>query len=165
VTTPLPLAIIDLDGVVADVRHRLHHLEVRPKDWDAFFAAAGDDDAHPEGLAIVETLGKDHEIVFLTGRPAHLRGATLEWLDRHRLGGHRLIMRSERDRRPASVVKLELLVDLARERPIGVVVDDDPGVLDAARRAGYPVFVADWEARTAESTRALRDAQGSEGRT
>jgi hypothetical protein len=74
-------------------------------------------------------------------------------------------MRSERDRRPASVVKLELLVDLARERPIGVVVDDDPGVLDAARRAGYPVFVADWEARTAESTRALRDAQGSEGRT
>ena len=164
-TAPLPLAIIDLDGVVADVRHRLHHLEVRPKEWDAFFAAARDDDAYPEGLAIVDTLGQDHEIVFLTGRPARLRDATLEWLDRHGLGGHRLVMRSERDRRPASVVKLELLEDLARDRRIGVVVDDDPGVLDAARRAGYPVFVADWEARTAESTRALRDAQGSEGRT
>ena len=51
---PRPLAIIDLDGVVADARHRLHHLETRPKDWDAFFAAAVDDDAHPEGVAIVD---------------------------------------------------------------------------------------------------------------
>jgi hypothetical protein len=160
-----PLAIIDLDGVVADVRHRLHHLERRPKDWGAFFAAARDDEAHPEGLAIVATLAEDHEIVFLTGRPAHLREATLEWLDRHGLGGHRLVMRPDRDRRPAAVVKLERLEDLARQRPIGVVVDDDPGVLDAAGRAGYPVFVADWEARPAESTQALRDAQGAEGRT
>ena len=35
-----PLAIVDLDGVVADVRHRLHHLEGRRKDWGRFFAAA-----------------------------------------------------------------------------------------------------------------------------
>jgi phosphoglycolate phosphatase-like HAD superfamily hydrolase len=165
VTAPLPLAVIDLDGVVADVRHRLHHLESRPKDWDAFFAAARDDEAHPEGLSIVRTLAEDHEIVFLTGRPAHLRQATLEWLDEHGLGGHRLLMRPERDRRPAAVVKLERLEDLARERTIGVVVDDDPRVLEAVRQAGYPVFVADWEARTADSTRALRDAQEGEGRT
>ena len=32
-----PLAIFDIDGVVADVRHRLHHLESRPKGWDEFF--------------------------------------------------------------------------------------------------------------------------------
>ena len=35
-----PLAIVDIDGVVADVRHRLHHLDRRPKNWSAFFAAA-----------------------------------------------------------------------------------------------------------------------------
>jgi hypothetical protein len=165
VTAALPLAVVDLDGVVADVRHRLHHLEARPKDWDAFFAAARDDEAHPEGLAIVDALAKDHEIVFLTGRPAHLREATVEWLDRFGLGGHRLLMRPARDRRPAAVVKLERLEDLARGRSIGVVVDDDPRVLDAARQAGYPVFVADWERRTEEGTRALRDAQEAEGRT
>ena len=164
-TAPLPLAVIDLDGVVADVRHRLRHLESKPKDWDAFFAAARDDEAHAEGLAIVDRLAQDHEIVFLTGRPAHLREATVEWLGRFGFGGHRLVMRPERDRRPAAVVKLERLEDLARERSIGVVVDDDPRVLDAARKAGYPVFVADWEARSAESTKALRDAQESEGRT
>ena len=48
---PSPLAVIDLDGVIADVRHRLHHLKAKPKDWDAFFAAAArHDEAHPEGL-------------------------------------------------------------------------------------------------------------------
>ena len=162
---PSPLAVIDLDGVIADVRHRLHHLKAKPKDWDAFFAAARHDEAHPEGLAIVETLSKDHEIVFLTGRPEHLRKETIAWLDRHDLGGHRLVMRPRGDRRPAAVVKLELLEDFARRQRIGIVVDDDPAVLDAVRGAGHPVFAADWEARTAESTRALRQAQESEGRT
>ena len=95
-----PLAVIDLDGVIADVRYRLHHLEAKPKDWDAFFAAARNDEAHPEGLVIVDTLSKDHEIVFLTGRPEHLREETIAWLDRHDLGGHRLVMRPRGDRRP-----------------------------------------------------------------
>lgn len=32
-----PLAVFDIDGVLADVRHRLPHVQGRPKDWDAFF--------------------------------------------------------------------------------------------------------------------------------
>ena len=30
--------ICDIDGTLADVQHRLHHLEGDPKDWDGFFA-------------------------------------------------------------------------------------------------------------------------------
>ena len=37
---PRPLAVFDLDGTLADVRHRLHHIEGRRRDWDAFFSAA-----------------------------------------------------------------------------------------------------------------------------
>jgi hypothetical protein len=47
-----PLAIFDIDGVLADVRHRVHHLEGRRKDWGAFFQAAPRDGLHPEGLAL-----------------------------------------------------------------------------------------------------------------
>jgi hypothetical protein len=140
-----PLAIIDLDGVVADVRHRLPYLEQRPQQWDAFFDAARHDEAHPEGLAVVARLAEDHEIVFLTGRPQRTRRNTEAWLAARGLGGHRLLMRSERDRRPAAVVKVGMLADLARGRTVGVVVDDDPVVLEAMRRAGYPTFAADWE--------------------
>ena len=63
-----PLTIVDIDGVLADMRHRLHHLHGPRKDWRAFFAAARHDEPHPEGLAVVERLREDHERVFLTGR-------------------------------------------------------------------------------------------------
>jgi len=156
-----PLAVIDLDGVVADVRHRLHHLDARPRDWDAFFAGIPDDPVLAEGLAVLERLAPDHEVVYLTGRPERTRAATEAWLRRHRLPRGRLIMRSERDRRPARVTKPGLLRELAGGRRIAVVVDDDPEVCAALKRAGWPVLVADWMPRTA----ALSDAQERRGRT
>jgi hypothetical protein len=160
-----PIAIVDLDGVIADVRHRLHFLHSRPKDWDGFFAAARADPAHPEGLAVVAKLDDDHEIVFVTGRPDRLREATVEWLEAHGLGQHRLVMRPEGDRRPAAQVKRRLIASLASDRVIGIVVDDDPAVLDALRDAGYPTFAADWERRLLEDEDALRDAQEVTGQT
>src|SRR5664280_1362634 len=49
-----PLAVFDIDGVLADVRHRLPHVQSRPKDWDAFFAAIGKDPVLPDGLALAQ---------------------------------------------------------------------------------------------------------------
>jgi hypothetical protein len=160
-----PLAIVDIDGVVADVRHRLHHVEKKPKDWDAFFRGARQDALHPEGKAIVERLRGDNEIVYLTGRPQWLEKITLSWLDRHGLGGHRLVMRSRGDRRPAAQAKVELLRTLAAGRTVAVVVDDDERVLEAMAAAGFPTFHADWERRAIDEQRALEQAQEDEGRT
>ena len=160
-----PLAIVDIDGVVADVRHRLHHVESRPKDWDAFFAAAVEDPPHPEGVAVVQRLAADHEIVFLTGRPRWLRAATEAWLEANGVGGHRLVMRPRNDRRPAAQVKLELVKELAAGRQLDVIVDDDPAVVAAFRNAGLPVFAADWERRTEAEDVALHHAQDVAGET
>lgn len=160
-----PLAVVDIDGVVADVRHRLHHIERRPRDWDAFFAAAADDPPHPEGLAVVARLAADCEVVFLTGRPAHLRAATQRWLDGHGLGGHRLEMRPAGDRAPAAQVKRRRLARLARGRTVAVVVDDDPAVLAALAAAGHPTVQADWERRDRAQGAALARAQEVEGRS
>jgi hypothetical protein len=156
-----PIAVIDLDGVVADVRHRLSHLQTRPKDWDAFFGAIPSDPVLPEGLAVVERLAPDHELVYLTGRPERTRPSTQAWLEANRLPHGRLIMRSERDRRPARVTKPGLLRKLAESRRVAVVIDDDPEVCDALRRDGWPVLVADWMPRTD----ALASAQEHDGRT
>jgi len=163
--TERPLAFVDIDGVLADVRHRLHFIERRPRDWDGFFAAAVDDPAHPEGIALVETLQADHEIVFLTGRPHRLAADTERWLAQHGVGGHRLVMRPERDRRPAASVKLELLRRLARGRQVAVVIDDDADVIRTMRNAGYPTFHAAWEQRGDADEQALNVAQEKLGRT
>lgn len=156
-----PLAVIDLDGVVADVRPRLHHIEGAKKDWQAFFDGVGDDDVLAEGRAVVDRLAPDHEIVYLTGRPERTRRATEDWLDRHELPRGRLIMRRDGDRRPARMVKPALLRSLARGRQIAVVVDDDAAVCEALRAQGWPVLQADWMPAAAP----LHAAQEEEGRT
>ena len=76
------LAVFDIDGVVADVRHRLHHLDW-PVSWRGFFAAAGRDPLLPEGASLVADLAGQHDIVWLTGRPEWLRDVTADWLARH----------------------------------------------------------------------------------
>ncbi|MFP5255431.1 MAG: hypothetical protein ACLGI8_06225 [Acidimicrobiia bacterium] len=160
----LPLAIVDIDGVLADVRHRLHHLQRRPKDWRSFFAAARLDDVHPEGMAVVERLREGHEVVLLTGRPAHLEADTRAWLAEHGLGDLPLVMRPADDRRPAARVKVEQLRDLACGRVVAVVVDDDPEVIAAMAVAGHPTFLADWAPRAGRDGATLREAQEREGR-
>ena len=157
-----PLAVVDIDGVLADVRHRLKYVESRPKDWDRFFDSAIDDEPLAEGLATVRRLVEaGHEVVFLTGRPLRCRADTETWLRRHGLGTHRLLMRREGDRRPARLVKRDELRRLARGREVAVVVDDDPEVCAALNADGWPVMVADWMSRP----EALHVAQEKEGRT
>ena len=161
----LPIAVVDIDGVVADVRHRLHFLQTRPKDWTGFFAAATSDPVHPEGLELVRRLTDDHEVVFVTGRPDRLRRETVEWLETHDIAGHRVLMRADGDRRPAAQVKREILEAAARDRTIGIVVDDDPIVVSTLRDAGYPTLEARWEQRLRDDENAIVEAQEVDGET
>jgi hypothetical protein len=159
--TARPVAVIDVDGVVADVRHRLAHLDRRPQDWDGFFAAAAADPPLATGIARVQELAADHDIVWLTGRPERLRDTTLEWFTRHELPSGRLIMRRGNDRRPARIVKRAELRRLASGRSVTIVIDDDPAVVKALAADGWPVELADWVPYTAQ----LGSAQEKSGRT
>ncbi len=156
-----PLAVFDVDGVLADVRHRLHHVDRRPKDWDAFFDAARHDPPLAEGVLLAQESAKDCEVVYVTGRPERCRQDTLTWFADHGLPQGELSMRASNDRRPARLAKPQLLRRLARGRVVAVVVDDDPQVCDAYERAGYRVLRATWMDRLP----ALEEAQENEGRT
>jgi hypothetical protein len=166
-----PLVVLDIDGVLADVRHRLHYLASRPKNWEGFFAAAKNDQVLEVGAEFAKRAATTHEIVYLTGRPDRLRAATQSWLDEQGLPAGRLVMRSEGDRRPSAVVKLHELRRLRRESTVELLVDDDPSVIEAARAAGFTVQVADWMPRPADpdlplfGRDLLHDAQHREGRT
>ena len=161
-----PLAIVDIDGVVADVRHRLHHIEGRRKSWQGFFDAAGDDGLHEEGRAIVERLREDHEVIYLTGRPRWLQSVTDAWLEEHGLGGHRLVMRPDDDRRPAAQLKVDVLRRLAAGRTVGIVVDDDARVIRRNGRRRLPHVPRRLGAAAPSTSSArLAEAQEEEGRT
>ena len=156
-----PLAVFDLDNTLAGTAHRQHFLERKPRDWDAFFAAAPEDPPIPEGIALVLASAEECEIVYLTGRPERCRRDTLAWLAAQGLPEGRVHMRRNDDRRPARLTKLEILKRLARTRDIRVLVDDDELVCADAERAGFSVVRARWTAPSA----ALKTAQEREGRT
>lgn len=160
------VAVLDLDGVLADVRHRLTHIEGPRRDWDAFFAGVGDDAVLAQGRAEAERArASGLEIVYLTGRPERCRADTGRWLSRHRLPEGELIMRRDVDRRPARLVKVEALRRLSRTRDVAYFLDDDPEVLAAAAAAGYEVRLADWLPRGDAAGAALREAQEGLGRS
>jgi hypothetical protein len=140
----LDIVVLDIDGVLADVRHRLHHLSGRSKDWDSFFAAARDDAPLDVGVEFAKLAATDHGIVYLTGRPERIRRDTAHWLRIHGLPAGELLMRRDTDRRPARVMKVEKLRELARHQPVALVVDDDVAVVRAVRQAGFVVQLADW---------------------
>jgi len=155
------LAVVDLDGVLADVRHRLHHVTHRPKNWGAFFRAAPDDPVLDEGRRVVEALAGVHDVVYLSGRPEFCRADTEAWLDRHGLPDAPIHLRPYGDHRPGRQFKVDTLRDLARNRDIAVLVDDDPLVCDAARAAGFDVLPATWMGEAP----ALQEAQEVDGET
>ena len=154
-------AVFDIDGVLADVRHRLHHIEGPRPSWSAFFREADSDPPLAPGIALAHELAESHDLAYVTGRPAWLHDVTSTWLQEQGLPSGPLRMRRNGDHRPARIVKLELLVDLARRGTIALVVDDDPDVVATVRDAGIPVRHATWVRRT----RALRRAQEDQGRT
>ena len=159
------LAIIDIDGVLADVRHRLRHVERRPKDWDAFFAAAPQDTPLAEGLQRAVDLAARGDVVYLTGRPERCRDDTETWLADNGFPHARVLMRPDHERRPARFFKLAEVRRLARSSDIDVVVDDDRLVVDALTAAGFAVEHAQWMPETEPQQASLLDAQEREGRT
>ena len=139
------LAVFDIDGVLADVRHRLHFVAARRKDWGGSFRAAPYDPPLADGIAAVlaaERAGL--QIVYLTGRPEWCRSDTVAWLADQGLPDGDLYMRDNTDRRPARMTKVSRLRRLARTGHVDVFVDDDAAVVAAVQEAGFRVHHAQW---------------------
>ncbi|MDX6323983.1 MAG: hypothetical protein QOK15_337 [Nocardioidaceae bacterium] len=158
---PRAIAVVDVDGVLADVRHRLKHLDKRPEDWDAFFRAAPEDPPLGAGIEAARRLAEVCEIVYLSGRPERCRADTVAWFERHGLPRGQLLLRPRRDFRPSKDYKVTVLRELSERAPVAVLVDDDPAVLDAARQAGFDVLPATWMGDAG----LLHEAQEEDGRT
>jgi phosphoglycolate phosphatase-like HAD superfamily hydrolase len=155
------LAVFDIDGVLADVTHRLHHLRARPQRWERFFTDAERDPLLEEGARRLREALEVHDVVYLTGRPERNRRLTTRWLARHGLPTGPLNMRADDDYRPARWMKREVLRRLAREREFVSVLDDDPAVVSVLTADGWPVELATWLPHSST----LQQAQEQQGRS
>lgn len=165
-TGPAAIAGIDIDGVLADPTHRLHHLSGRRKNWRGFFSEAISDQPLPTGIELVrELLATGLDVMYVSGRPERLRRDTLDWFRTHEVPEAPLKLRPHRDYRPAPVWKLAVYRELAQQVEVRTVVDDDLRVVEALRTAGFSVRHADWYAPPPEDRSRLAQAQDELGRS
>lgn len=131
-----PIVFVDVDGTLADVRHRLHHIrEGRKKNWQAFFEASDRDPPVSSTVAWVRSLAHDHDIIVITGRPEAYRARTAAWLKKHAIPFTDIFMRRDGDHRPDYEIKEEALRRWPKER-IKLVIEDRPLVHDMWRKHG-----------------------------
>lgn len=104
------ILVFDLDGTLADNRHREHLLAGESPQWDAFFEACDQDKLVVPIANIAQCMWvHGHRIVVLTGRPESVRNKTSMWLTDNGVPYHKLLMRPDGDYRPSTDLKRALL--------------------------------------------------------
>ena len=130
--------IFDIDGVLADLRHRLSYKS--RGDFDGFYEEKNvlADGLIQPGRELLRIMNQDGIVVYATGRPERTRQATNKWLYKNRLPMPTMFMRKDGDLRPSQEVKVEQVMEILEcLSDIDKVwfIDDDPKNVAAVERA------------------------------
>jgi len=138
------IIVFDIDGTLANVDHRRQFVATKPKNWAAWNAGISQDTVHEDIAFVLRTFAfphKGNKIVLCSGRGEEVRRVTEEWLVDNGIYFDALFMRTAKDYRKDSIVKVELL-QLIREQfgePF-LWFDDRTQVVDAIRAEGVRVL-------------------------
>ena len=130
-----PMVICGLDGVLALIEHRLHHLynDEGEKHWDRFYAACLDD---MPNLPLIDRLNLARDegvpIVIITGRNSSAKPLTLQWLRQWNIPYDDLWMRPANNYRPVTELKTAIIEQHYAGLPIRRVYESAQH-LDVAR--------------------------------
>lgn len=129
--------IVDIDGTLADLGHRLHHIAGGAKNWTAFFDAMPDDGCVEPIRRLCSMAYAELPVVICSGRPDSHRSITEKWLYDHGVPYSALYMRAAGDHRPDDIVKSQILDAILADgyEPL-FVVDDRPRVVAMWRDRG-----------------------------
>ena len=129
-----PIVLCDIDGTMADGRHREHFVQGDKKDWNSYYALLEHDAPIDLVVRWVRELFKDHTVCIVSGRPDTHQKKTIAWLDKHEIPYHWIFMRSGGDKRPDVQIKNDILKNIPKDK-IAFAIDDRPCVIREVWRA------------------------------
>ena len=130
------IVIFDIDGTLADVSERIHHVKKKPKNWNAFFQGMAQDKAIHSMVRLCNILYESGiKIVLCSGRNEEHRPQTVQWLAQQGVNYHKLILRRDGDMRSDVIAKREMLAGIDRSE-ILFVVEDRSRVVEMWRSEG-----------------------------
>lgn len=135
--------LFDRDSCLSLTRHRWHlSPSVDPdSNWDAYCAAAADDEPNPGVVTAAQLAWPHHQVHVCSGSNASAESVTRGWLTRHGVLFDGLRLRAAGDETPNGLLKVTYIMEL-RARGIEVVLayeDWGPAARDIAELAGVPV--------------------------
>jgi hypothetical protein len=159
-----PIALVDIDGTLADGSHREHHVNgecvqcsphgalfkdecnacggtgTAKKNWDLYFSLMHLDKPVDFVVRWVRELSKTHTICVVSARPDTYQFETMDWLRyTAQLEYDYIFMRRGGDKRNDVEVKAEILNDLPKDQ-INIVLDDRPSVVRMWKQNGVRVI-------------------------
>lgn len=135
-----PVVVCDIDGTLADIKHRLHYVNGEKKDWKGFFGAMDKDTVRKDvaGMITVDQ-NKGAEIVFVSARSEDYRKETKAFLKKAGFEENLLLMRPFNDKRDDTFVKEQIYRKYLERLNIIKVYDDRPKVIRMWRGLGLTV--------------------------
>jgi len=131
------VVVFDIDGTLADVSERIHHVRKKPKNWNAFFAAMAQDKAIRAMVRLCNVLhAAGMQVVLCSGRPERYRNETVTWLAREGVRYDELRLRRDGDRRSDTIAKQEMLAGIDRSKVL-FIVEDRSSVVEMWRAQGF----------------------------
>jgi len=143
---PMKTVIFDIDGTLANIEHRRPFLAGDRPDWNKFNSAMGKDTPNGPVVDLYRTLWASgaYDLQIVTGRNEAFRKVTETWLTWNEIEFNRVLMRPDKDNRPDSIIKGEILAQLLAEgRDIAFAVDDRQQVVDMWRVNGVTCLQCD----------------------
>ena len=128
--------IFDFDGTLADISERVHYVRMKPKNWSAFNAGMAQDKAIRSMVRLCNILYEaEIYIILCSVRNEKNRPETVEWLKKHEINYHELLLRKDEDYRSDAEVKREILETYDTSK-ILFVVEDRSWVVEMRRAEG-----------------------------
>lgn len=110
-----PAIIVDMDGTLSDCSHRLHFVNTKPRNYDAFEAGCHADPVNEAVATVVNAMSLAANILIVSARMDGRKHLTVDWLDRNNIPYDGLYMRKQDDSRKDDVVKREILDKIREE--------------------------------------------------
>lgn len=130
------IVIFDIDGTLADISERIHHVKNQPKNWKAFFGGMAQDKAIRSMVELCNILySAGVRIILCSGRNERHRKETIDWLAQQGVNYHELILRADSDMRSDVAAKREMLTGIDKDK-ILFVVEDRSRVVEMWRSEG-----------------------------
>lgn len=138
--------IVDLDGTLCDVEHRVEFVKMSPKNWKEFNDRMIHDPINHWCLELILAMKEQHyQIIFVTGRGEDYRAHTEQWLKKNLVPYDALFMRKQNDFREDDDVKETLYRENIEENyQVLFVVDDRQSVVKRWRELKLICLQCDW---------------------